>query len=209
MVLDLASSGWRRLSVCLVWLLRALTNWDLVLLGCFCLYGELVYCHLVILFCVLFVYLTNMRGLVGKTPWKRNGMMKVACLFFCFIVRHVGGVFLATTRRPCSVFWSGTGFIRHIGASLFTFQLGWVIGHLFAKHICMGVVLGVAQLSYGMIWFAGRVIWDFTGRSALVLQICWDLILALIVASMFSGIRWFHKYYYLRLRYRGLHGQLR
>lgn len=43
-----------------------------------------------------------------------------------------------------------------------------------------------------MIWLAGRVIWDFSGPRALVLQICWDLILALVVASMLSGIRWFY-----------------
>lgn len=81
-------------------------------------------------------------------------------------------------------------------------------GCYFAKH--MGVVFrgGSATTLPG---FAGRILLDFLGRRALVLQICWDLILGLVVASMFSWIRWFYGFtlLLLRLRYRGLHGLLR
>jgi hypothetical protein len=57
----------------------------------------------------------------------------------------------------------------------------------------MGVVLGVAQLRHDL--FTGRVIWDFSGPRTPVLQICWDLVLALVVASMLWIRRCLYYYY--------------
>lgn len=85
-------------------------------------------------------------------------------LLFGYLTSHLGR---QLERFACAIEWE-------MAESTFLVSCTTSIIVLFTSILGRGLLKG--QGSYGMMWIAGRVIWDFLGPRALVLQICWDLI---------------------------------